>query len=219
MRFASGNRYLTAVSICTESQTKTCFMRFDNIDADPAVPDVAISLFMDGDRTLEGEEACIVKLPDGRLFAVMRSRFGTPLWTQSRDGGETWSDSKVVVDVSGRPILHPRAPCPAYDLAGDAAASGRYMALFTDAFDPSVGQFEGRGPLFRYDGEFAPGDPQPVRWRKWALLLPRDASTHYGNSCYSSFTVTDGTGVLWYPDNKRRLYGVRIPDSCAIGLD
>ena len=37
-----------------------------------------------------------------------------------------------------------------------------------------------------------------------------DATTRYGNSCYSSFTCQNGEPVLWYPDNKRRLYGVRV---------
>ena len=209
MRFASGGRYLTAVSIATDDLAKTCFIRFENIDDDPEARDLRLSIFGE-DRTIEGEEASIVKLPDGRLFAVLRSRFGVPLWTVSNDGGETWSDSKAVVDAEDRVVRHPRSPCPLYDLKGDAAASGAYLALFTDTFDSKVNQWRGRGPLYRYDGIFDPKGGQPVRFVKRELLMPRDATTRYGNSCYSSFTCQNGESVLWYPDNKRRLYGVRV---------
>ena len=209
MRLTKDGRFLTAVSIITDGLSKTCFLRFENVDDDPDVKDLRFTIL--GEKNaLDGEEASIVKLPDGRLFAVMRSRFGVPLWTMSKDGGETWSDSKAVMAADGRVVRHPRAPCPLYDLAGDAAASGSYFALFTDAFDPKVGQWAGRGPLFRYDGAFDPKGGQPVRFTQRELLMPRDGKSHYGNSCYSSFTCVNGEGVLWYPDNKRRLYGVRM---------
>ncbi len=221
LRLAGGGRYLTAVSVSDEDGAKTCFLRFDNLDDDPEVADVRLSLFMDGERKLDGEEASIVKLPDGRLFAVMRSRFGVSLWTASSDGGETWSDAKAVVDAAGRPIRHPRAPCPLYDLMGDGAASGRYLALFTDSFDPSLNQWRGRGPLFRYDGTFDAKGPQPVRFAKGDLLLKRSGASHYGNSCYSSYTYADGEGVLWFPDLKFYLLGkkVFVPQTPRAGAD
>lgn len=209
MRLTPDGKYLTAISIATEQSAKTCFIRFENIDDDPEPKDIRFTI-LGAKNALDGEEASIVKLPDGRLFAVMRSRFGVPLWTVSKDGGETWSDSKAVVDSDGLVVRHPRSPCPLYDLAGDAAGSGHYAALFTDSFDPKLNQWHGRGPLYRYDGVFDPEGGQPVRFTKGRLLMPRDASSHYGNSCYSSFTCRNGEGVLWYPDNKRRLYGVRM---------
>lgn len=211
LRLAPDGRYLTAVSIADSDSTKTRFIRFENVDDDPDPADLRFTLL--GDGSLEGEEASVVGLPDGRLFAVMRSRFGVPLWTESRDGGETWTDSKPLRSAEGRPIRHPRAPCPFYDLGGDAAASGRYFALFTGTYDPEAYQFFGRGPLYRYDGAFDPSGDQPVRFTKGPLLLRRTGGDRYGNSCYSSFTVSDGERVLWYPDNKYNLLGVRIGDS------
>ena len=53
------------------------------------------------------EDASVVKLPNGRLFAVMRSSIGHQVWTQSRDGG--------------KPYLHPRSPCQMYDWKGARA--------------------------------------------------------------------------------------------------
>ena len=210
MRFAPGERFLTAISISDEKLTKTCFLRFENIDDDPDVKDVRFTI-LNRDKVLEGEEASIVKLPDGRLFAVMRSRLGHPLWTESRDGGETWSASKPVKDASGKTVAHPRAPCPMYDLGGDAAGSGDVFALFCDRVNPKASQWEGRGPLHFYRGAFDPQGEQPVRFTKGDVLLTRDGSSHYGNSCYSSFTRVGGQGVLWYPDEKFALYGARLP--------
>jgi len=56
------------------------------------------------------EEAALVKLPDGRLFALMRSSIGHPVWSQSKDAGRTWSGLKPLVDENGKPFLHPRSP-------------------------------------------------------------------------------------------------------------
>lgn len=69
---------------------------------------------------------------------------------------------------------------------------------------------QGRGPLFRYSGTFDPKSEQPVKFSKGKLLMPRTASSHYGNSCYSSYTVVGDERTLWHPDNKRRLYGALI---------
>lgn len=208
LRLAAGGRHLTAISIAEEKVTKTKFLRFENIDEDPAPRDIRFTIL--GDGSLEGEEASLVKLPDGRLFAVMRSRYGTPLWTQSRDGGETWSPSRPLRDAEGRPIRHPRAPCPMYDKEGPEAASGRLFALFTGTYDPELQQFFGRGPLYLYHGAFDAAGEQPVRFTKGRLLLTRGPDDRYGNSCYSSFTVRGGERVLWYPDAKYNLLGVRI---------
>ena len=131
---------------------------------------------------------------------------------KTTDGGETWSPSRPLRDAEGRPIRHPRAPCPMYDMEGPEAASGCYCALFTGTYDPELQQFFGRGPLYLYHGAFDAAGEQPVRFTKGRLLLTRGPDDRYGNSCYSSFTVRGGERVLWYPDAKYNLLGIRIAE-------
>jgi len=206
LRLGRGGRYLTAASI----NGKTEFLQFENIDDDPRPQDVKVSRFMRDGARLQGEEASIVKLPDGRLFCVMRSLGGHPLWSQSRDEGVTWSPSQVLRDAFGEAIEHPRSPCPMYDYRGDGPTEGRYFAFFTGVFDPLVEAacpWHGRGPLRRYEGRFDPAGEQPVRFVRGPLFLRRSGKTHYGNSCYSSYTFVDGKGILWFPDSKYYLLG------------
>lgn len=153
------------------------------------------------------EEASIVKLPDGRLFALMRSSIGHPVWSQSRDTGRTWSGLKPLVDENGKAFLHPRSPCPIYDRGGDSAASGEYFAFIHNTFDfKSQTACQPRPQLYLIAGKFDPGAEQPIRFK-----APKQFSKRtYGNSLYSSYTVADGEAVLWFPDVKYYLLGRKI---------
>ncbi len=74
------------------------------------------------------QEPSIVKLPDGRLFCVMRTASGSPFWSVSADGGETWTrPRRLLRKDGGEPLLHPLSPCPIYDVGGNTAGSGRYV--------------------------------------------------------------------------------------------
>ena len=153
------------------------------------------------------EEAAIVKLPDGRLFALMRSSVGSPVWSQSKDGGRTWSGLKVLVDANGKPFPHPRSPCPIYDRGGDTAASGEYFAFIHNTFDyKSQTACQPRPQLYLIAGTFDPTGDQPIKFKAPKLFLKRT----FGNSLYSSYTVIDGQGILWFPDVKYYLLGRKI---------
>jgi hypothetical protein len=157
------------------------------------------------------EEVSIVMLPDGRLFGVMRTDGGVPVWSQSRDKGETWSQPKpLLMKDGGEAILQPTSPCPIYDAKGNEAASGQYFMLAHNTFDYSnPNPWQNRGPLYFFAGRFQPDADQPV-WFEMndEPFINRPA----GNSFYTSTTVLDGKTVLWYNDQKFYLLGKVIGD-------
>ena len=82
-----------------------------------------------------------------------------------------------------------------------------YFALFHDKFDFNAqSAYQKRGALYLHAGRFDPDSVQPVSFGKAQLLFPRAAN----NSCYASYTVVDGEGVLWAPDQKYYLIGRKI---------
>jgi len=219
-----------------KSCCKIEFWQFENIDDDPEVENIKLSQFATNRdmiapdkieplpgvkyfvpvrepppwNTPEGpavEEAAIVKLPDGRLFAMMRSSIGCPVWSQSRDFGKTWSGPKALLDAEGKPYPHPRSPCPLYDWKGPEAGSGTYFALVHMKFDMnSLTAYQPRGPLYLIAGTFDPNGAQPIKFAKPKLFAPRKG----GNSFYSSYTVLNGKGILWFNDKKYFLLGREI---------
>ena len=231
-RFFVGSSHHGKAPYDEKEGCKINFWEFLNIDENPEVNAIRLDYFawdrqaLDVGRLPKGgnwfvpqkypngqpegpavEEAAIVKLPDGRLFALMRSSVGSPVWSQSKDGGRTWSDLRALVDANGRPFLHPRSPCPIYDRGGDGAASGEYFAFIHNTFDfKSTTACQPRPQLYLIAGKFDPAGEQPIRFSAPKLFCKRT----YGNSLYSSYTVADGEGVLWFPDVKYYLLGRKI---------
>jgi len=200
------------------------FMRFENVDENPRPGELKISWFAANEKALNVpfpghpevsacQEPSIVKLPDGRLFVVMRTASDCPYWSQSRDGGETWSETKpLLFKDGGKPIPHPLSPCPIYDVGGNEAGSGDYVLFVHNNTDPV------RRPMHIVRGHFDPKAEQPVRFGKPKLFFDHDGtplglpgmSGRVDISFYSSFTVRKGKPVLWYPERKFFLLGKKI---------
>jgi hypothetical protein len=208
------------------------FMRFENVDDDPAVQDLRLSWFAADEQALAVpypghpevsacQEPSVVKLPDGRLFCVMRTAAGSPFWSLSTDLGETWSQPRRLLRRDGgEPLLHPLSPCPMYDLGGNTAGSGEY-ALFIHNHD---GHYHGYGPtdsgfhrrpIYLVRGHFQRKAEQPVWFAEPRFFMDHDGvslgkpgtSGRLDLALYSSFTVRSGKAVLWYPERKFFLLG------------
>ena len=220
LRLGKDGKYLVGVSRHGKLPGETTggctieFLQFDNIDDDPKVEEIRLSWFSGDENVLRvshekfgsaAEEVGLVKLPDGRLFGLMRTCAGHPFWTQSRDDGVTWTQPKPLLDRDGgRPYLHPRSPCPIYDWKGCEAASGFYFALVHTTFDfTAEREYQRRGPLYLIAGRFNADAEQPIEFAPPKLFAEREN----GNSFYTSYTVVDGQGVLWFPDHKFYLLG------------
>ncbi len=223
LRLGKDGRYLSGCSRYDRSDIpRVEFWQYENIDEDPEVKDIKISFFNTGKDAFDAkyvendvayepkdgfcvEEACIVGLPDGRLFAVMRTSIGHPIWSVSSDDGQTWSRPEILrTRDDGPAILQPRSPCPIYDYDGPEERSGKYFLMVHDFFDfDGVISYQNRGPLYKRNGTFVPGAHQPVWFDEPELFSPRDT----GNSYYTSYTALDGEGILWYGDQKFYLFG------------
>ena len=245
LRLGEGGKYLAGFTRWTSyavipnplkdwraADARVEFMRFENVDDSPEPRDLRISWFASNDKALTVpfpghpersacQEPSIVKLPDGRLFVVMRTAAGSPYWSQSSDGGETWTAPRVLLRKDGgAPLLHPLSPCPIYDVGGEAAGSGKY-ALFIHNHD---GHYKGykptdtgfhRRPIYLVAGRFQAGADQPVWFDE-----PKPFMDHEGVALgkpgtpgrldlalYASSTVRNGKAVLWYPERKFFLLG------------
>lgn len=211
------------------------FMRFENIDDNPPPADIRVSYFPPDDAALTVgfpghpqlsvcQEPSIVRLPDDRLFCVMRTAAGSPYWSLSRDWGITWSNPLPLCHGDHEPVLpHPLSPCPIFDVAGDAAASGRYLLLIHN-HDGHYGPWgptdshHHRRPICAVPGRFDPAARQPVRFGQPQLWMDHDGqglgppgAWRCDLAMYSSLTVRRGQAVLWYPDRKFFVLGKHLP--------
>ena len=232
LRFGKDGRYLAGCSRYGTAPdgrqySKVEFWQYENIDENPEIRDIRISFFnteqeafdaatIPSDRVFTPrerhsvEEACITGLPDGRLFAVMRSTLGHPVWSVSDDDGAHWSRPRILRERDGgAALLQPCSPCPIYDLEGPEERSGRYFFLSHETFDfEGLSSYQNRGPLYMRQGRFVPGAEQPVWFDAPVLFSPRES----GNSFYTSYTMLGGTGTLWFGDCKFYLFGKVLKD-------
>ncbi|MDO4583467.1 MAG: sialidase family protein [Planctomycetia bacterium] len=228
LRLAEGGKYLVGVTRYVAPQfhskyrTVTEFIRFNNVDDDPQPRDLRLDWMMTGDKVLHVgvhcEEPGIVKLPDGRLFALLRTGMGHPYWSVSSDGGENWTPPEKLLDKDGgKPFLHPVSPCPLYDWKGNEAGSGYYFALIHNRFDfNNKNPWQNRGPLYLIAGKFQPGAKQPI----WFTAEPKlFLSRPHNNSFYTSTTQVNGETVLWYNDQKFYLLGKKIGPEWFEGVE
>jgi hypothetical protein len=214
------------------------FMRFENIDENPEPKDIRIAWFAFNEQALSVpypghaevsacQEPSLVKLPDGRLFCVMRTCSGSPCWSVSADQGETWTVPRPLLRRDGgAPLLHPLSPCPMYDVGGNEAGSGHY-ALFIHNHDghymgytPEDSSYH-RRPIHLVRGTFKAGADQPVWFDEPQFFFDHDGVSlgkpgtrgRLDLALYASFTVRGGVPVLWYPERKFFLLGKSIPNA------
>jgi hypothetical protein len=225
--------YLKEVEHWTQIESVCEFMRFENVDADPEPKDLEVTYSGWGDQALRAphykypllsvaQEPSIVRLPDKRLFCVMRSNSGYIWYSVSPDDGGTWCNPRPLLRQDhGRPILQPVGSCPIYQLS-----DGRYVLVHHnnrgDVNARPERTNEPRRPAFIALGEFRPGADQPVWFSESKQLMDNDGVGPSGVkpqgkgrvntniAVYTSFTTRGGNNVLWYPDRKCFLLGKKI---------
>lgn len=206
------------------------FMRFENIDDDPAIKDIEISNFEKEDDAVRVsypghpelsvvQEPSTVMLPGGGLFCVMRTMTGNPYYITSQNRGEKWSEPKPLLNKDGgKAFLHPLSPCPIYRYD-----EGKYVFFFhnNDGHFGKWGPFDTtwhRRPIYMCLGEYREGSEQPIWFSKPKLLMDNDGVAigykegRADMAMYASFTNRNGRRVLWYPDRKFFLVGKNITD-------
>ena len=202
----------------------TEFMRFDNVDDDPEPGDLQITYFAENEKALQYghighpevsvvQEPGIVKLPDDRLFCVMRSNAGHAVWSESSDKGETWSAVTPLRQTDDRkPMQHPCSPCPIYEVA-----PGEYIFFFHN-HDGHMGGWgpmdsnKHRRPIWLCRGLFRPGAKQPVWFSEPQFFMDNEgvAMLREDLAMYASTTANPNGVTLWYPERKFFLLGKKI---------
>jgi len=226
----------------TEIESVVEFMRFVNVDAEPEPGDLQVRYSGWGDRALRvphwrhpllsvTQEPSLVRLPDERLFCVMRTCSGYIWWSQSSDDGETWCSPRPLLDRDfGIPLLNPVGCDPMYQLA-----DGRYVLFYSnnrgDIDSGGAADATPRRPCFLALGEFRPAADQPVWFSPPKQFMDTNGLTVAGTppgtpgmptsadlSLYSSFTTRQGRDILWYPERKFFLLGKEVTAEFLAGM-
>ena len=222
--------------------SRSAFVRFENIDDDPLPEDLALTWLPEEGEGLEvantlypdisvAQEPATVLLPDDGLFCIMRTMTGHIWYSLSNDDGATWRDPEVLLDAQDAPIPHPMSPCPLYRLAdgrfflvyhNNPGRKGEYDQ-FRKTWDCNQSNFL-RNPTYIAVGRFDADAHQPIRFGPPHQLLDTDgvitgpkATAEIGT--YPSFTEWRGHRMLWYPDRKYYLLGKHLPDSLLATID
>src|SRR5262249_31940578 len=121
------------------------------------------------------QEPSTVRLPDKRLFTVMRTMSGYTWYSLSGDDGATWSAPRPLLRRDhGVPVVEPIAPCPIYQFSPD-----RYVLLHhnnngrVDGKPPEFPSLN-RRPAFVALGEFRPKAEQPIWFSESKQLMDND---------------------------------------------
>lgn len=221
-----------------ERQSEVCFLRFENILAEPDPEKLVVTTWPRSEHGLEVEspmrpgrsmaqEPTAPALSDGRLFCVFRTLTGRAWFALSGDHGRTWDKPRPLrFKPGGDYVLNPCAPCPLYTLN-----DGRFLLLFYNNDGSGHG---GHGPIDPVNvrnpawvtvGREIPGEPdQPIRFGRPKIVadtnwvgLPHSGRTQV--CTYSSLVEYDGERILFYPDRKHYLLGKRLPDEWLADCD
>lgn len=216
------------------------FLRFENLDDDPEIADVIVTIAPENglavpDPVIDGnfvaQEASPVLLPDGRLFATMRTITGYIYYTVYENG--IWREAKPLLGWDGMPIPHPLGPCPMFHLQ-----DGTYLCAFynnpgqrlgyNSLVYPNTPNYNAlavaRGPLYLVSGVFDPNAEQPIRFGKPMCFIDTDcvALGKYKRTCtapsYTALTQWNGKTMFWYPDRKYCILGKEIPPAMLAEL-
>ena len=220
----------------SERESVVEFMRFENIDDDPEPGQLRIAYSAWGKEALRvphyaspllsvAQEPSLVRLPDQRLFCVLRTMSGYIWYSVSSDDGVSWSNPTPLLrhDHAG-PILQPLCCCPIYQLS-----DGRYVLLHHN----NDGRFEGcaredthinRRPAFVALGDYRALAEQPIWFSasKWFMDndgVPLGPRQRIDIGVYPSMTHRNGNDVLWHPERKFFLLGKRITSAWLDDLE
>ncbi len=203
------------------------FMRFENISENPEPQEIKITYSAWGRDALRvphytnpilsvAQEPSLVRLPDNRLFCVMRTMSGYIWYSISQDDGMSWTNpAPLLRHDHGLPILEPLCCCPLYQLN-----DGRYILLHHN----NDGRVKGcvpeetsknRRPAFIALGEFRPHAGQPIWFSSSKQFMDNDdiglgPLKRKEMGVYPSLTSRKGNDVLWHPDRKFFLLGKKI---------
>ena len=231
----------TTYSGWVNQDSRSAFMRFENIDEGPAPEELEISWLPVDREGLEvpnrvypemsvAQEPCVVLLPDGMLLVVMRTMTGQIWYSVSDDDGESWEEPEVLRYCDGgEPVPQPMSPCPIY-----ALEDGRFLLVFHNN-DGRLGKYDQfklkwdcnqsnflRNPTFIAVGHYDPQAHQPIYFDAPIELLdtggiPIGPKGTAEIGTYPSLTEHQGKRVLWYPDRKYYLLGKYLPDELLAG--
>lgn len=213
------------------TDSRSYFMRFMNIDECENAEDIEINWYPENDNGLSVEnktyphlstaqEPAMVLLPDGKLFCVMRTMTGYVYYSQSSDNGKSWQKPQMLrYSDSGEGVKHPMSPCPLFKLE-----DGKYMLIFHNNDGSRLGYDQSkkewrinvanvvRNPTYFTVGEYKANARQPIWFKEPVEILnthdvaiPPKMTAEIGT--YPSITHFKGKTVLWYPDRKRYLLG------------
>ncbi len=235
-RWSNASRFVKHSNAWVNDDSHCFFLRFENIDEDPAPQDIRITWLPEDSRGIcvpnpvepqmeTAQEPAVALLPDGRLFCVMRTMTGSPYYVVSADDGCTWSSPEPLrYRDGGERILHPMSPCPLYRMD-----EKNYLFLFhnndgnrlwfhqSDLYWMANYANYLRNPMYISIAQFAPNDRQPLRFGEPVEFLNTDdvaigpkKTAEIGT--YPTFTNRNGKWMLWYPDRKYYLLGKQIPE-------
>ncbi len=213
------------------ADSRSYFMRFENIDDNPKPEDIEITWLPDEDLGLEVlnksvpgmttcQEPSLVLLPDGRLFTTMRTMTGYVYYSVSDDDGHTWRKPEMLrYSDNSDGIAHPMSPCPIYKIDENRYMliyhnnAGEYLGFsqFKDSWEVNEANFF-RNPAYISIGTFNKDSYQPLWFDKPQKLFDTDdiavgPKKTAEVATYTSYTEWKGNRILWYPDRKFYLLG------------